>query len=177
MVFGHSYVSESVPEDGAEVDVVEEINLTFNAGIENVSTATVIGEQGEIDGRVEVNSPVLTIYFDEALPPGSYEVQWQALGEDTHTTEGILSFHVAETEEEVEIVEETIEEVPNQAIEEEADQENEGVIEQEEITEELFEEDEVGESKEDGNFAILFIGLAVLVAIIVIVLLTKRRRS
>lgn len=133
----HSYVTESIPNDGEEVDyAVEEINLYFNAGIERVSTASVYNEHGEeIDvERIEVESPDLTVFLTERLLPGEYVVEWKALGEDTHQTEGSISFEVLEYE--VEVVED------EEIVEEELVEEN---------GEEVIEEAETGSMEEESN--------------------------
>lgn len=99
-VYAHSHVTESSPKDGEEVDNITEIILTFNAGIEQVSTVSVYDDSGtEINVQeIVVNSPVLTASFNQPLEPGVYDVHWNALGEDTHQTEGSFSFTVNDQE-------------------------------------------------------------------------------
>ncbi|MCK0471901.1 copper resistance protein CopC [Halalkalibacter sp. APA_J-10(15)] len=168
---GHSYVEESEPSEGEKVEIVEEIVLTFNAGIENVSTATVIGEEGEVEGTVEVESPVLTIYLDDMLPSGEYEVQWQALGEDTHTTEGSFSFVVdAPLEEEIDEELEEISEEQTPSVEDEA--ETGQVIEE---SEEIMEEE--NDRDDDQNSVVLpIVIVSVIIILTIIFLLRKKRR-
>lgn len=110
-VGAHSYVIESKPSEGSEVtEKLSEIILTFNAGIESVSTAIVLNDQGEeMPIRdILVDSPLLIMNLAESLLPGSYTVEWRALGEDTHQTEGSFSFDVLENNE-VDLVEESLE--------------------------------------------------------------------
>ncbi|MDT8860573.1 copper resistance protein CopC [Alkalihalobacillus sp. MEB130] len=112
-VGAHSYVTDSTPADGEELaEAVTEIMLHFNAGIERVSTATVYFEDGE-EVSVEditVESPDLTISLNEPLAPGDYTVDWRALGEDTHQTEGTIAFRILDYEEHGEIEEDSINE-------------------------------------------------------------------
>ncbi|MFC0560429.1 copper resistance CopC family protein [Halalkalibacter alkalisediminis] len=96
-VGAHSYVIDSNPAEGAVVEeALDEMVLTFNAGIESVSTATVYNDKREEVAieSIEVESPVLKIGLVAPLIPGSYTVKWKALGEDTHLTEGSFSFDV-----------------------------------------------------------------------------------
>ncbi|MFC0471845.1 copper resistance protein CopC [Halalkalibacter kiskunsagensis] len=100
-VGAHSYVSESSPEDGEELaEAVDEIILQFNAGIEGVSTATVYDEAGQEvpSDYIEVESSTITVNYREPLVPGSYHVEWNALGEDTHHTKGSFLFTVLQYE-------------------------------------------------------------------------------
>ncbi|GAE30894.1 copper resistance CopC family protein [Halalkalibacter hemicellulosilyticus] len=170
IVSGHSYVEESEPSEGEQVEIVEKIVLTFNAGIEKVSTATVIGDEGEVEGTVEVESPVLTIYLEDMLPSGEYEVQWQALGEDTHTTEGSFSFIVdAPLEEEIDEELEEIAEGQTPSIEVES--ETEQVTEE---SEEVIEEE--NDRDDDPNSIVLPIAIVSLIIILTLIFLLRKKR-
>ena len=96
-VGAHSYVVESNPAQDAFVEeAMDELELIFNAGIESVSTATVFDDEGEEVAieLIEVESPVLKVRLAAPLEAGSYIVEWRALGEDSHLTEGSFSFDV-----------------------------------------------------------------------------------
>jgi copper resistance protein C len=98
----HSNVIDSKPAEGEEVSKsLNEIILTFNAGIKSVSTATIINEDSEEVAieNVEVETHLLKISLANPLIAGNYTVEWKALGEDTHATEGSFSFKVVATEE------------------------------------------------------------------------------
>ncbi|WP_227936068.1 copper resistance CopC family protein [Alkalihalobacillus deserti] len=100
-ISAHSYLIESNPAEGDEVtEAVNEIILIFNAAIESVSTATVFNLENEEIAieEIEVESPVLKLSLTDPLLPGSYTVEWRALGEDTHQIEGSYSFEVLEYE-------------------------------------------------------------------------------
>ncbi|ARK30833.1 copper resistance CopC family protein [Halalkalibacter krulwichiae] len=123
-VGAHSYVTESYPEDQEEIaEPIKEIELVFNAGIESVSTASVFNEEGqEVEiANINVESPFLTLSLNDPLAPGTYLVEWRALGEDTHQTEGEFSFEVlpfeqAAPEEEVEEFNESVDEINQENI-------------------------------------------------------------
>ncbi len=116
--FAHSYVEDSEPGDEQTVEeAVEIITLNFDAGIESHTTITVKDREGNefLVADEEVNSPVYEAHLEAPLYEGQYTVEWEALGEDGHTTEGTLSFAVLEeevdeeNEEDIEESEETVE--------------------------------------------------------------------
>ncbi|OLS37608.1 hypothetical protein BTR22_09080 [Alkalihalophilus pseudofirmus] len=97
--FAHSYVSESSPADGETVmEAVDELHLLFSGGIEPFSTVTVKKDGEEIEtGEIIIDSPSMYVEMSESLTAGTYEVEWQAIGSDTHLTEGQYSFNVDES--------------------------------------------------------------------------------
>jgi methionine-rich copper-binding protein CopC len=166
----HSYVVESFPNDGQELAKgVDEIVLHFNAGIEGVSTVTVYDESGqEVETeQVKGESSTLTVTLGAPLTPGTYQVKWKALGEDTHHTEGSFLFTILEYE--------------NEEIEEEWDLSNsledveleENRIGKEDKT--LLEEEEDSVQLTTGRF-LLPVLITAIVIIIFISFLSKRRR-
>jgi methionine-rich copper-binding protein CopC len=174
-VAAHSYVTESTPGDGEVIEeAVEQIVLHFNAGIERVSTATVYNEDGEeIEvENIDVESPDLTIFLVEPLLPGEYVVEWRALGEDTHQTEGSISFEVLEYE------------IEEEAMEESTETEIDEVdIDEEETTTDVVDEPNVAENDEvvvESSMERFLLPIVITGAIAVLVsllLLIKRLRK
>ncbi|AXF55932.1 copper resistance CopC family protein [Salicibibacter kimchii] len=139
----HSHVEESEPaEDSTTEEDVDTIMLAFDAGIESATTATVSDDEGEEYEITEesVESPDYVATLAEPLPSGDFTVEWQALGEDGHTTEGEVVFTV-DTDEAIDEEDETVNGTENlveqESGEEEANEEEaatEAVSTQEEET-------------------------------------------
>ncbi|KHF40486.1 copper resistance CopC family protein [Halalkalibacter okhensis] len=173
-VAAHSYVTESTPGDGDVIEeAVDQIVLHFNAGIERVSTATVYyedGEEVEIE-NIDVESPDLTIFLVEPLLPGEYVVEWNALGEDTHQTEGSISFEILEYE-----VEEAVEETTEPEI-------DESTIVEEETTTGEADEPNVTETDESvvepsmERFLLPIVMTGAIGVLVILLLLIKRFRK
>ncbi len=122
LALAHSHLDSSNPEDGEIVqEPLEQMVLTFDAGIEELSTVELFNEAGleiELDDIV-VSSPDLEATLAQPLENGVYSVSWTVVGEDTHVTEGDFTFtvNVLENEaagEEAELNEEIAEDVPEQ---------------------------------------------------------------
>ncbi|MBB6450792.1 hypothetical protein HNR44_002782 [Geomicrobium halophilum] len=159
----HSYVEESDPEDGStSEEAIDTITLSFDAGIESATTATVIDEEGNevelADETIEEGQEYIAT-LNEPLTSGDYTVEWQALGDDGHTTEGEVAFSVDADE----VVEED-------ATEEENGTEEAGTVEEETTTtEEASEEEEsaaAGGAEEGGGQAAGWMITAILGVII-----------
>jgi methionine-rich copper-binding protein CopC len=97
VVEAHAELVKSVPEPGSVVDAsIKEIRLTFDEAIEEGSSITLFAEgfqtvsgvQAQLDGaRMSATIPA-------ALDPGLYTVEWSAVGDDGHTTQGSYQFSV-----------------------------------------------------------------------------------
>ena len=105
VAFAHSHQESTSPSENEEVtEPVDEITVTFDAGIANGDievTNNTTNEEIE-PASVEVESTVITAQFDEPLPNGEYIVYWENIGDDTHHIDGEFTFTVNIPEEEVE---------------------------------------------------------------------------
>lgn len=122
---GHSHVMQSEPGEGSTVEeTVETITLTFDAGVEDATTITVTDEEGNEYGLADETIEDLDYIasLEEPLSSGEYTIDWTALGDDGHTTEGVVSFTV-DAEEAAETEEEAVEE-DAAAEDEEGEEEN-----------------------------------------------------
>ncbi|WP_026672119.1 copper resistance CopC family protein [Alkalihalobacterium bogoriense] len=161
-VFAHSYVYESYPGDGEVVDeAVEQLELSFDAGIESHSTLSITKDDGTsiVVESIEVDSPVLIAQLEEPLYEGNYTVVWEALGADGHGTSGSYSFSVTAEQPQVEVEEEPAEVV------------------EEELTDKVLEEEqseldpvEAEETEQTTNIWLLVLGLAALIAVLFIII-------
>ncbi|MBU8906675.1 copper resistance CopC family protein [Desertibacillus haloalkaliphilus] len=165
-IFAHSHLESSNPANG---EVVEEelgtILLTFDAGIEAASTVEIIDEDGgevAIEG-VEIDSPHMEVILPGALENGHYQVNWTALGEDTHITEGEFSFTVERPEVQEQEEEELVD---PPATDEEVDQAD--------LVEEVEESSDEEGTTTGSNLMVIFI-VVVLVAIVIAVFISKRK--
>lgn len=92
----HTDIDGSTPADGATLATApDELVLEFSAPVRltAVTVRAADGTEREVDSlpdgfakRFSVPAP--------ALGPGSYDVEWRALSEDTHVIEGAFAFTV-----------------------------------------------------------------------------------
>jgi methionine-rich copper-binding protein CopC len=91
-----------MPGQGATVSSPREIRLTFTEDlVAKFSGLTVKDQTGHL---VETASPsldpnhkrLLIVPIPNALPPGTYDVDWHAVSVDTHRVSGHFSFKVAQ---------------------------------------------------------------------------------
>ena len=101
MAWGHPVLEASDPGQGATVSSPKEVRLTF---IENLiarfSGLTIKDQSGRAIGpaspSVDPNDKrQLIVPISTPLPPGAYDVDWHAVGADTHRVTGHFSFRVA----------------------------------------------------------------------------------
>ena len=101
MAWGHPVLEASDPGQGATVSSPKEVRLTF---IENLiarfSGLTIKDQSGRAIGTaspsVDPNDKrQLIVPISTPLPPGAYDVDWHAVGADTHRVTGHFSFRVA----------------------------------------------------------------------------------
>ncbi|MED1599683.1 copper resistance protein CopC [Alkalihalophilus marmarensis] len=169
--FAHSYVSESSPADGETVmEAVDELHLLFNGGIEPFSTVTVKKDGEEIEtGEIIIDSPSMYVEMSESLTAGTYEVEWQAIGSDTHLTEGQYSF--------------TVDESVNASPEDEEPAEERQIIDDVETEETVSENEQAEESNAAENTdaneenTLLMIGALALITMIIIGVIVLRGRK
>ncbi|BAB06010.1 copper resistance protein CopC [Halalkalibacterium halodurans] len=169
-VYGHSYVSSSEPEDGETVtDLVDNIHLYFDGGIESPSSAQVFDQDGHEHevASIDLGDQEMVIVMETPLEAGVYTVEWTVLGSDTHVTEGSFSFTVEAVSEETEPVEEATE----------GEGDNEPEQSEEPVNEETSPEDE--RPLAEGNhvrFILPFVGTVLLIAIAIVIKQLRRRK-
>jgi copper resistance protein C len=166
----HSYMSESSPADGEVVhEAIDELQLLFNAGIEQFSTVTVT-KDGKEEIWVEdilIESPSMYVTLESPLEAGTYTVEWVAIGADTHQTEGSYSFSVDEA-----VVGEADSEEAPQGEEEQVAEDSEGMVDDSTVSERETEAVE----KEASFFQPLII-IAAVAGVAFFILLARRRKG
>ena len=101
MAWGHPVLEASDPGQGATVSSPKEIRLTFTENlIAKFSGLTIKDQSGRAIGTaspsVDANDKrQLIVPISTPLPPGAYDVDWHAVGADTHRVTGHFSFRVA----------------------------------------------------------------------------------
>ena len=102
MAHAHPALETTVPGQGATVTSPKEIRLTFTEDlVAKFSGLTVKDQTGHL---VETAGPSvdpnhkrqLIVPIPNALPPGTYDVDWHAVSVDTHRVSGHFSFKVAQ---------------------------------------------------------------------------------
>ena len=101
MAWAHPVLEASDPGQGATVSSPKEIRLTFTENlIAKFSGLTIKDQSGRPIGTaspsVDPNDKrQLIVPISTPLPPGAYDVDWHAVGADTHKVTGHFSFRVA----------------------------------------------------------------------------------
>jgi methionine-rich copper-binding protein CopC len=101
MAWGHPVLEASDPGRGATVSSPKEVRLTFTENlIAKFSGLTIKDQNGRAIGRaspsVDPNDKrQLIVPISTPLPPRAYDVDWHAVGADTHRVTGHFSFRVA----------------------------------------------------------------------------------
>ena len=101
MAWGHPVLEASDPGQGATVSSPTEVRLTFTENlIARFSGLTIKDQSGRAIGTaspsVDPNDKrQLIVPISTPLPPGAYDVDWHAVGADTHRVTGHFSFRVA----------------------------------------------------------------------------------
>jgi methionine-rich copper-binding protein CopC len=101
MAWGHPVLEASDPGQGATVSSPKEIRLTFTENlIARFSGLTIKDQSGRLIGTatpsVDPNDKrQLVAPIPTPLLPGAYDVDWHAVGADTHRVTGHFSFRVA----------------------------------------------------------------------------------
>ena len=98
--WGHPVLEASDPGQGATVSSPKEVRLTFTENlIARFSGLTIKDQSGRAIGTaspsVDPNDKrQLIVPISTPLPPGAYDVDWHAVGADTHRITGHFSFRV-----------------------------------------------------------------------------------
>lgn len=93
----HTYLSETTPQDGANVtETVQQVELKFEGKIEQGSTFKVVATDGTeyAPNAIYLVDGVLTGTFEPALPNDAYTVNWNSISQDGHPLSGAFSFKV-----------------------------------------------------------------------------------
>jgi methionine-rich copper-binding protein CopC len=96
VVEAHAQLVKAVPEPGAVVGPeLKEIRLTFDEAVMAGSSITLFAENFQLvsDVQTHLNGPDMFAPVP-ALDPGQYTVQWAAVSDDGHTTQGSYQFTV-----------------------------------------------------------------------------------
>lgn len=91
----HTALSGSTPADGAEVDTVDEVVLTFNEQLR--SGQLVVQDEAEKNvhkGKVTVSGTEVKRKVRAELPAGKYTVGYRVISADGHPVTGSLTFTV-----------------------------------------------------------------------------------
>ena len=95
--FAHSKAEVSTPSDGATVEAVPEIGMSFDKPMRIVSI--LLTREGEAVRLEERTGMAMTTDFTaapaDALAPGDYEVEWRGMSEDGHPMQGGFGFTVS----------------------------------------------------------------------------------
>jgi methionine-rich copper-binding protein CopC len=100
MAWGHPVLEGSDPGQDATVSSPKEIRLTFTENlIAKFSGLTIKDQSGRpirtASPSVDPNDKRrLIVPISTPLPPGAYDVDWHAVGADTHRVTGHFSFRV-----------------------------------------------------------------------------------
>ena len=101
MAWAHPVLEASDPGQGATVSSPKEIRLTFTENlIAKFSGLTIKDQSGRPIGTASPSvgpndKRQLIVPISTPLPPGAYDVDWHAVGADTHRVTGHFSFRVA----------------------------------------------------------------------------------
>ena len=101
MAWAHPVLEASDPGQGATVSSPKEIRLTFTENLVAKFSGLTIKDQsgrpiGTANPSVDPNDKrQLIVPISTPLPPGAYDVDWHAVGADTHRVTGHFSFRVA----------------------------------------------------------------------------------
>lgn len=103
----HVSVASSTPAEGSTVKPPKTLSIAFNTPVDPASAAVRIvmtampgmPNHGEMLMRNFTTSwsqdrSTMTLKLASALPKGTYEVRWQATGQDGHAVSGVVNFKV-----------------------------------------------------------------------------------
>ena len=100
LAMAHASLTGAVPAPGATLDIApKDIDLTFNEKVEAAFSAIKVKDRdgkGVATAKAQMASPDgMTLRLEvPALPPGSYSVEWAAVGHDGHRRTGDFKFSV-----------------------------------------------------------------------------------
>ncbi|GAF16547.1 copper resistance protein CopC [Bacillus sp. JCM 19046] len=101
-VFAHSHYEASTPGENEVVnEPVNEVTVTFDGGIA-AGDMTITNEETNEEASIssiEVEATSILAILEDELENGSYLVEWENIGDDTHVIEGSFTFEVNAPEE------------------------------------------------------------------------------
>ena len=95
-LYAHSNLTSSIPEDGAQIKEVTEIQLVFSTPVK-LTTMRLVNAAGtkiSLGPIPEDMAESLTIALNETLTPGMYVASWRSISSDSHVVDGELRFIV-----------------------------------------------------------------------------------
>ena len=112
--WAHTALKESAPTAGGEVtEAIQELTLIYSTKIEENSSFTVTGSDGNTEQieTVYLDQDTVTVALAEPLANDTYEVAWDIIGADGHPIQDSIEFTVnvpvnEETEQETDRTEE-----------------------------------------------------------------------
>ncbi len=91
----HAYLKAATPAAGSSVSSPKRIVLTMSEKVfPKFSGFQVMSKVGSVPVKVVTSNDQMVGILAKPLQPGTYEVQWHAVGSDTHRTENKFSFSV-----------------------------------------------------------------------------------
>lgn len=94
----HAHLESSTPAKGERLDKApDQVQVTFDSPVEPAfSKLEVTNEADEtVSEQSEVADDKRSIKAELAdLQPGTYQVAWQVVAQDTHRTEGVYQFQI-----------------------------------------------------------------------------------
>ena len=94
-VFAHGVMHETVPANGSSMSgPTDRVELTFKNPTKLISIKLLDSEENSVPVDFERSTEAGTHFESmfQALQPGSYTVQWKAMGEDGHMMKGDFGF-------------------------------------------------------------------------------------
>lgn len=101
-VFAHTHLRSATPAADSRVASVNELRLGFSEGVEasfsRVQITAADGANIAVSGIASApgDQKILIITPSQPLPPGEYQVHWQAVSVDTHKSAGHYRFSVGQ---------------------------------------------------------------------------------
>ena len=99
----HSHLQSSDPAENAMLTASPpEIRLTFTMAVEpKFSTIRLLDTSGKVVETAPAapdprNPKLLVVQLPQALPPGSYKVEWKVVAGDAHPMTGTFSFTITQ---------------------------------------------------------------------------------
>ena len=106
-LLAHVKLAASTPAEGSTVKPPKTLSIAFNTPVDPASAAVSIvmtampgmPNHGEMLMRNFTTNwsqdrSTMTLKLASALPKGTYEVRWQATGQDGHAVSGVVNFKV-----------------------------------------------------------------------------------
>lgn len=169
----HSHLESSIPsQDEVVVTELKELQLKFSTSIEPLSTFTLTSSDDQPIALSEITATgdTLTGVLDQPLANDNYTLKWKIIGADGHTIDGSYTFQVDMPVQEEPVVEPS---TPEPALEQNepdstTDSNTNAPVETTPINNEA--------DSTNNNMTIYAVSAIVLVAIVLVVVLRRRKR-